>query len=899
MRLLFLPFLFITVVVHGQLDAEKQKAINNFINYANDTQSDVKRMTDKVIKYYPGLLIRLEDATLHPLRYSCSEQLKRYYIEQAKATLGNLGFGTAELLGDLSALESAVLAIDRNCKLLDTYHQLGDYQNDKYKGALRLIKEIPDLVRDYKKKLDKLAKTINTKYGKTNANSSLRTYYEAEQLMKAQIEREKSYMETMSHNLNQNIHSEWSVKALEQNILESDQHLKEYVGKEIALKYPVDRFFESFVTGMSSLLKIKRTALDTYNSDAQKSDKHRNSFYAGLINYFNGTMISNYNNFIKQSRQHGYYGFNAIKYCGALEIVKAPAKVTLDTRHYEDILYVSISPVVSTHAISKNEAISLNNYVDYINSALHQVVWLQRAVHNLSSSAKRYRGLKSFEGRGGLTYSHDDFHIPHSLYQKAVSESTPINVTYAKSINNQAEVILRMLKEMEQLNAALELETKEKLYEKDNLDNIYAMFERYKVLFDAFDVKKERLNLDVRKIYDSYAVTNTNDSWIKSWKALRKQTDHDYEALMGAKAWYKGENVKLPGTEAIDNQLREVIANEYDNMEGIRRLGRNHGGCPYTPYEDIPKTSKRFAEKIKKLPEGNTSSYRSPYDDIVYLYNDVVDDYNKFCKLSGLELLKTVRQPALFVLVYPEGEQPKVDRPIITPKNDVRVTQPGNPSVNPPLLTTGSTSLVRDTVYIEKRDTIYIDNSNDEDLYSMEGYATNNLVLLLDVSGSMDTPDKLPLLKHSVIDMLKMMRQEDQVAIVVYSGKARVLLKPTSFKDELKVKQAINNLKPSGKTDGNAGIRMAFDVADKSYVRGGNNRIILATDGEFPINPKVRDQVEGFAGNDIFLTVFNFAEKPSRNLEALSSKGGGNYVHITPQNIEGKLIREVKSKKKK
>src|SRR5690606_33899330 len=149
-----------------------------------------------------------------------------------------------------------------------------------------------------------------------------------------------------------------------------------------------------------------------------------------------------------------------------------------------------------------------------------------------------------------------------------------------------------------------------------------------------------------------------------------------------------------------------------------------------------------------------------------------------------------------------------------------------------------SVSVVRDTVYIERHDTVYLTHP-DEHLRSMEGYATNNMVLLVDVSGSMNAPDKLPLLKQSLLNMLSMMREEDQVSLVTYSGKAKVGLPPTSIKQEDKLREAIHGLTPSGRTEGNAGIKLAYQVADKDYVRGGNNRIILATDGEFPVGKDV------------------------------------------------------------
>jgi secreted protein with Ig-like and vWFA domain len=183
----------------------------------------------------------------------------------------------------------------------------------------------------------------------------------------------------------------------------------------------------------------------------------------------------------------------------------------------------------------------------------------------------------------------------------------------------------------------------------------------------------------------------------------------------------------------------------------------------------------------------------------------------------------------------------------------------------------------------------------------MDGYASNNLVLLLDVSGSMNSPEKLPLLKKSLTDMLAMMREEDEVSIVAYSGKAKVLLQPISFKEEKRIMKVINTLKSSGKTDANAGLKLAYQVADKNYIRGGNNRIILATDGEFPVSEESIELIRKYSNEDIFISVFNFGKGAgaARNLEQLTTIGKGNYELITPGNAELKLIWEAKSKRRK
>ncbi|HTE31542.1 MAG TPA: VWA domain-containing protein, partial [Chryseolinea sp.] len=204
-----------------------------------------------------------------------------------------------------------------------------------------------------------------------------------------------------------------------------------------------------------------------------------------------------------------------------------------------------------------------------------------------------------------------------------------------------------------------------------------------------------------------------------------------------------------------------------------------------------------------------------------------------------------------------------------------------------------------DTVYIEKRDTVYLAEPG-ENLRSMEGYASNNMVLLLDVSGSMNAPEKLPLLKASVLELLSMMRQEDKVSIIAFSEKPKALLTATSFKEEAKIRKAISDLKSSGKTDGNAGVKLAYKVADENYLRGGNNRIILATDGEFAMNDDTRQLIDKFSREDVYLSVFNFGKGAgsSRALERLAELGKGNYRYISKENVSIQLIREVKAKKK-
>ncbi len=167
-----------------------------------------------------------------------------------------------------------------------------------------------------------------------------------------------------------------------------------------------------------------------------------------------------------------------------------------------------------------------------------------------------------------------------------------------------------------------------------------------------------------------------------------------------------------------------------------------------------------------------------------------------------------------------------------------------------------------------------------------ENLAANNLVFLIDVSGSMDSPDKLPLLKSALTLLVEQLREEDKVSIVVYAGAAGLVLSPTSGSKKDKILAAINNLNAAGSTAGGEGIVLAYKIAKENFIKSGNNRVILATDGDFNVgvssDEELSNLIEGKRKDRIFLTVLGFGTgnyKDSK-MEQLADKGNGNYAYI-------------------
>ncbi len=169
---------------------------------------------------------------------------------------------------------------------------------------------------------------------------------------------------------------------------------------------------------------------------------------------------------------------------------------------------------------------------------------------------------------------------------------------------------------------------------------------------------------------------------------------------------------------------------------------------------------------------------------------------------------------------------------------------------------------------------------------STENFPANNLVFLIDVSGSMDEPSKLPLLKSSLRLLVNELRAKDRVSIVVYAGNAGVVLPSTPGNQKDKILKAIDKLEAGGSTAGGAGIQLAYKIARENLIKSGNNRIILATDGDFNVglssDTELVRLIEQERNRGVFLTVLGVGtgNLQDSKMEKLADKGNGNYAYI-------------------
>lgn len=170
----------------------------------------------------------------------------------------------------------------------------------------------------------------------------------------------------------------------------------------------------------------------------------------------------------------------------------------------------------------------------------------------------------------------------------------------------------------------------------------------------------------------------------------------------------------------------------------------------------------------------------------------------------------------------------------------------------------------------------------------------SNLVFLIDVSGSMQDENKLPLVKSSLNLLAEQLRPQDKIAIVVYAGNAGLVLPATN--DKYRIREAINALEAGGSTAGGAGIALAYRTAEQNFLKNGNNRVVLCTDGDFNVGASSDDELENLIeqkrASGVYLTVLGFGtgNYQDAKMQKLADKGNGNHAYIDNINEAKKVL---------
>ncbi|SEJ84478.1 Protein of unknown function [Dyadobacter sp. SG02] len=930
--ILIIFFAFIISPVAAQQEAP-QTSLNHYIEFLSQSSELVIRRF-KMLRDYQDDVSRYRKKPDYGLRLPSSGPLEAYYYQKALHGLGVEAGKRKQLNAGLENVWKVLNKLDETCKALETYVRLKDYERDNLKKSDGLVAEMQSLFERYAHDKNALYTQIQQVYAGVQNRPSTDPYIVTEKAMGEIVAAQQRLLEALPYYLNEENKAEWPVALVRQSMLDDEKALATIGNTASQLEYPASDMVGTFKSALASMQDIKRRALDDHNFAAQQSAQHGNAVYLSLVEQFNHDMLEFYKAFVGYSKPGhlllAYPFFSPVMKSEGSGDVAAAGK---GTPPFQDKSFQPLNVKKATVPANATLIKTCNQYVDWINQSLRQMHLLQMIMRNYQGSAEYYRDPAKAQKRANLTYSHEEFKLPSSEYALLLSASTAIPEPYRKSVTGQAEVLMNILQEMDGLSIELIRYTSEKQYLQDQLKRSDAILDRYLVLFDILDKKKEQLYNDIRRIHESYPNATPTSSWYIAGSAMLKTMDNSHNAMFGMRDYLKGEASKMPETAMLEADSRQLIADEYKNMKGLQRYGRSNGLCPYTPYEDLGANAGRFAEKVQQYKPETSGFAAHPYESFYYFYNnELVYQYNNFIELSKAGLLKTINQPDVFAFrrIQPQksvtppakNAEPVNEKPVEKPGEkrvediaQVKTNSAEVPAAQQPPARRDTRPLTnesapapaaqakRDTVYVERVrvDTVYVDrNAQLQNVTrSLDGFAPNNMVLLLDVSSSMNSPYKLPLLKRSIKSLLTLVRPEDMISIVLYSGKARVVLKPTSGAKAAEIARMIDLLQSDGDTDGNEGIKLAYKTANKQYIRAGNNRIVLATDGEFPVSDEVVDMIRQNARQDVYLSVFTFGrnEHTGQKLKKLSELGMGSYAHVTDASADLQLILEAQAKK--
>ena len=920
--ILIILFAFITGPVAAQQEAP-QTSLNHYIEFLSESSELVIRRF-KMLRDYQEDVSRYRKRPDYGIRLPSSGPLEEYYYKKAIHGLGLEAGKRAQLNAGTENVWKVLNKLDETCKALETYVRLKDYERDNLKKSDALTAEMQSLFERYAHDKNALYAQIRQIYAGIQNRAATDPYIVTERAMGEVIAAQQRLLEALPYYLNEETKTEWPVALVRQSMLDDEKALATIGSTASQLQYPASDMVGTFKSALASMQDIKRRALDDHNFAAQQSAQHGNAVYLSLVEQFNHDMLEFYKAFVGYSKP----GHLLLNYPFFSPVTKAEgrddaAMSSKTTPPFQDKSFQPLNVKKATAPANAALIRVLNQYVDWINQSLRQMHLLQMIVRNYQSSAEYYRDPAKAQKRANLSYSHEDFKLPSSEYSLLLSASATIPEPYRKSVTGQTEVLMNILQEMDGLSIELIRYTSEKQYLQDQLKRSDAILDRYLVLFDILDKKKELLYNDIRHIHESYPNATPASSWYIAGTAMLKTMDNSHDVMFGMRDFLKGESPKLPELTDLETDSRQLIADEYKNMKGLQRYGRSNGLCPYTPYEDLGANAARFAESVRKYRPERSGFAAHPYESFYYFYNnELVYQYNNFIELSKAGLLKTINQPDVFAFQRTTPQKPAAppiknqELPVEKPVDNTASIKTNNAEVpavpEPPArqdarpATNEAAPIAqakRDTVYVERVrvDTVYVDrNAQLQNVTrSLDGFAPNNMVLLLDVSSSMSSPYKLPLLKRSIKSLLTLVRPEDMISIVLYSGKARVVLKPTSGAKAPEISRMIDLLQSDGDTDGNEGIKLAYKTANKQYIRAGNNRIVLATDGDFPVSEEVMDMIRQNARQDVYLSVFTFGrnEHTGQKLKKLAELGMGSYAHVTDASADLQLILEAQAKK--
>ena len=536
---------------------------------------------------------------------------------------------------------------------------------------------------------------------------------------------------------------------------------------------------------------------------------------------------------------------------------------------------------------------ALNNYIQYGNELVHTSNVMHEDFNYVNLYFKDYIEKKTENVPAlGKPKSVLDEQLSHpmpleELFEKLQYDNTYIHKEKRQELLELAQksriVVLELEEIYEQLYAYVNNPNTVKedmLFEKG-----FKMLNRVEVLYYDLYQLQEKIHWQVSALANRYQRTNLNTAYVTIIQRFNVVLEYSKMIIRLSKTEEFKETYKQQ-LLYLKQSISDLENNAATYLHNIP-LAEDSEFCPHQFYRSFLAQAMLFLAAAETLP--TTQEYKDlVYPNAYYLYNfqlfpkfnrygdGLTILFNKFIDLSGEYFTKGIEFPLYYKVIYPKVEAYAHMHEL---ENIDSLLQANEGKIDSFLAAKEQAKQVSDTTP------------------SMQGFPTNNLVFLLDVSISMNSPEKLPLLKSALFNLLDVMRQEDNITIVTYSGAAKVLLPPTPATDRATISAAIEQIKYSTLTDADLGIQLAYKTAKNSFIKQGNNRIVLATDGKFKLSKSTEKLIKKQAKKNLSMSIFYFSaieyKETKAHLEALSKIGNGSYRYVEPNNANTVFLEEA------
>lgn len=533
---------------------------------------------------------------------------------------------------------------------------------------------------------------------------------------------------------------------------------------------------------------------------------------------------------------------------------------------------------------------ALNAYVDFANESMH-ILWavhLRLEAYNIQSNlyleGDRPQGLefriddiiRNFSYYGNLqgvclrAYGVVDPSVNlEFLYQETRVRELAIPYKSRSQINRQRDKLWSLIGLLMTYCDSLTQYTQQEQYRQDpGLDISYATLNQCALLFDHFQEEKGKL-MDLLN-----GVASPRPQALADLNSILEQTRYLLLAMRNEET-----NVLKLHVSQLQYTIRQAQVNQQTRLEALTRLGLYYDRGT-TVYKHVISYANQMVKWTQNyLNQGPVSPIYEDYGREYYFYNErllssynhhkygLLAYYNQFLGFANTTLLKHIEETPRFIVIAPNPKNISQIQSDVQPQS---VEEIPLPNIHKPALANA---------------------------------ATNHLIFLLDVSASMRKPEKLSLLKQSLADILPEMREEDRISLITYSGNAQVVLEAASAQEAELIMEAVNGLGSSGETHFQKGLKAAYELAQEKYIIHGNNRIILATDGDFIFKSAATRLAEKYSAKPIYLSVLLFSKFETilvrEQFTRLALAGNGNYVHVQEDNADLVLLEEARAVSRK